>query len=258
MQRADIRDKLRRRLCVLFRYRSHLNRNRPDWNHAPRARFRIRPAAGAAEILGENPMKLAIGTAVLVLLACAITYGQEQDKDKDKDKPAQQEQKKQEPAPKERPQAQEQQKSPEHQQKAQEQEQKNQTKQTEKEKSDAAKQQQQAAKQQQQQAAKQQQVARQDHANPQGQQAQRDGGNRSSRRISEQEFHQHFGHEHQFHVTRSDDRRFSYGGYYWVYNDPWPSGWAYTDDVYVDEIDGEYYLIDPVHPGIRLLIIIAD
>ena len=28
--------------------------------------------------------------------------------------------------------------------------------------------------------------------------------------------------------------------------------------VYVDEIDGEYYLIDPVHPGIRLLVIISD
>jgi len=26
-----------RRLCVLFRYHSHLNRNRPDWDHAPRA-----------------------------------------------------------------------------------------------------------------------------------------------------------------------------------------------------------------------------
>jgi hypothetical protein len=203
-------------------------------------------------------MKLAIGTAVLVLLAGATTYGQEQDKDKDK--PARQEQKKQEPAANDRPQAQEQRKPQEHQQKAQEQEQqqKNQAKQTEKEKSDAAKQQQQAARQQQQQAAKQQQVARQDHANPQGQQAQRDGGNRSSRRISEQDFHSHFGREHTFRVTRSDDRRFNYGGYYFVYNDPWPSGWAYTDDVYVDEVDGEYYLIDPVHPGIRLLIVIVD
>jgi len=205
-------------------------------------------------------MKLAIGTAVLVLLAGFTTYGQEQDRDKDKDKPAQQEQKKQEPAAKDRPQAQEPQKSQEHQQKAQEQEQqqRNQAKQTEKEQSDGARQQQQAAKQQQQQAAKQQQVARQDHGNSQGQQAQRDGGNRSSRRISEQEFHSHFGREHTFHVSRSDDRRFSYGGYYFVYNDPWPSGWAYTDDVYVDEIDGEYYLIDPMHPGFRLLVVVAD
>ncbi|HEY2819409.1 MAG TPA: hypothetical protein VGJ06_00100 [Candidatus Acidoferrum sp.] len=228
------------------------------------------------ENLGERPMKIAIGTALLVLLAGATTYAQEQEKEK----PAQQE-KKQEPAAKEHSQAQEhekgqerekaqqqQQKNQEHQ--AQEQ-QKNQTKQVEKEKSDATKQQQQAAKQQQQQqqhqqqGAKQQQVAhqqqqqqiaRQDHAN--AQQAQRDGGNRNAHRISEQDFHAHFGREHHFRVSRSEDHRFNYGGYYWVYNDPWPSNWAYTDDVYVDEIDGEYYLIDPVHPGIRLLIVIGD
>jgi hypothetical protein len=215
-------------------------------------------------------MKLALGTALLVLLAGTTMYAQEQDKEKDK--PAQQEEKKQEPAAKEheQPKAQEQQKAQD-QQKAQHQaqeQQKDQAKQTEKERSDAAKQQQQAAHQQQQQAAKQQQqaakqqqvdkqqVARQDHA--QNEQAQRDGGNRNTHRISEQDFHAHFGREHTFRVARSNDHRFNYGGYYWVYNDPWPSGWAYTDAVYVDEIDGEYYLIDPVHPGLRLLIVIAD
>jgi hypothetical protein len=200
-------------------------------------------------------MKLAIGTALLVLLAGTTMYAQQQDKDKDKDKPSQQEEKKQEPAAKEheQPRAQEQQKAQD-QQKAQhqaQQQQKDQARQDEKAKSDAAKQQQQAAKQQQ-----QQQVARQDHA--QNQQAQRDGNNRNARRIPEADFHSHFGREHTFRVTRSDDRRFNYGGYYFVYNDPWPSGWAYTDAVYVDEIDGEYYLIDPVHPDIRLLIVIAS
>jgi outer membrane biosynthesis protein TonB len=207
------------------------------------------------ENLGEKSMKLAIGTALLVLLAGTTMYAQEQDKEKDK--PAQQEEKKQEPAAKEheQPKAQDQ---PKAQHQAQEQ-QKDQSKQDEKAKSDAAKQQQQAAHQQQQQAAKQQQqqqVARQDH--PQNQQTQRDGANRNARRIPESDFHSHFGREHTFRVSRSDDRRFSYGGYYFVYNDPWPSGWAYTDDVYVDEIDGEYYLIDPVHPGIRLLVVVAS
>jgi len=199
-------------------------------------------------------MKLALATVLLVLLAGTTMYAQEQDKDK----PAQQEEKKQEPAAKEheQPKAQEQQKAQD-QQKTQHQAQEQQkAKQTEKEKSDAAKQQQQAAHQQQQQAAKQQQVARQDHA--QNTQAQRDGGNGNARRISEQDFHEHFGREHTFRVARNDDRRFNYGGYYWVYNDPWPSGWAYTDAVYVDEIDGEYYLIDPVHPGVRLMIVVAS
>jgi outer membrane biosynthesis protein TonB len=210
-------------------------------------------------------MKLAIGTALFVLLAGTSAYAQDQEKEK----PAPKEEKKQEPAAKEHPQAQEkheqhdkaqeqpkaqeQQKAQQHQ--AQEQ-QKNQSKQVEKEKSDAAKQQQGAKQQQVARQQQQQQVAHQDHA--QNQQAQRDGGNRNARRISEQDFHSHFGREHSFRVTRSEDRRFNYGGYYWVYNDPWPSGWAYTDDVYVDEIDGEYYLIDPVHPGVRLMIVIGD
>jgi outer membrane biosynthesis protein TonB len=196
-------------------------------------------------------MKIALGTALLVLLAGSTMYAQEQDKEKDK--PAQQEEKKPEPA-REQPKAQEQQKTQEQQK-----DQAKQAKQDEKAKSDAAKQQQQAAHQQQQQATKQQQqqqVAKQDHA--QNQQAQRDGANRNARRIPEADFHSHFGREHTFRVTRSDDHRFNYGGYYFVYNDPWPSGWAYTDAVYVDEIDGEYYLIDPVHPGIQLLIVIVS
>jgi hypothetical protein len=213
-------------------------------------------------------MKVAIGTALFVLLAGSSLHAQEQEKDK----PAQKEEKKQEPAAKEHRATHEQEKAqPQEQSKAQErqaqqhqEQQKDQTKQTERENSGAEKQQQQTAKQQQQQAAKQQQVAkqqqqqvaRQEHVNTQ--QAQRDGGNRNARRINEQEFHQHFGREHEFRVTRSEDRRFNYGGYYWAYNDPWPSDWAYTDEVYVDEIDGEYYLIDPVHPGLRLLVVIAD
>jgi hypothetical protein len=60
-------------------------------------------------------------------------------------------------------------------------------------------------------------------------------------------------------VRRSDDRRFNYGGYYFQYTDAWPSDWNYdNDDVYIDYIDGEYYLINPRHPGVRLLVVIAD
>ena len=43
-----------------------------------------------------------------------------------------------------------------------------------------------------------------------------------------------------------------------MYNDPWPTEWSYDDEVYVDEIDGEYYLIDPVRPGLRILVIVQD
>jgi hypothetical protein len=204
-------------------------------------------------------MKLAIGTALFVLLAGTMAYAQEQEKEKEK--PAPQQEKKQEPA-KEQPRAQEHQQQDRQQQEqrnAQEQQkdkQKVQAQQSEKERANAEKQQQQTEKQQQQ-TAKQQQVAKQQER-VNAQQAQRDGGNHNARRIREEDYRSHFGREHAFRVTRSDNRRFNYGGYWFVYNDPWPAGWSYSDDVYVDEIDGEYYLIDPVHPGIRLLIIVAD
>ena len=35
---------------------------------------------------------------------------------------------------------------------------------------------------------------------------------------------------------------------------PWPTGWGYSDPVYVDYIDGEYFLLSPVHPGVQIAI----
>ena len=32
--------------------------------------------------------------------------------------------------------------------------------------------------------------------------------------------------------------RFQYGGYWFGFNEPWPSGWYYTDDVYVEYVGG--------------------
>jgi len=64
-----------------------------------------------------------------------------------------------------------------------------------------------------------------------------------------------FGREHTFHVTQSDfnnGRRFAYGGYSFGFVDPWPSNWLYTQDVYVVEINGVYYLCNPMFPGVNL------
>ena len=36
--------------------------------------------------------------------------------------------------------------------------------------------------------------------------------------------------------------------------DPWPVGWLYTDNVYVDYINGGYFLCDPIHPGVNISI----
>jgi hypothetical protein len=77
-------------------------------------------------------------------------------------------------------------------------------------------------------------------------------------RIPDEKFRANFGREHTFHIghpTIVEGRpRFQYGGYSFVMVEPWPVGWAYTDAVYIDFIDGAYYLIDPVHPGVQIVV----
>jgi outer membrane biosynthesis protein TonB len=94
--------------------------------------------------------------------------------------------------------------------------------------------------------AQQQQQAH--HAQPTG----------SHGRIPDDRFRASFGREHRFHVNRSDfqggSRRFQYGGFWFNVLDPWPVGWLYTDDVYVDYINGGYFLCNPVHPGVYISI----
>ena len=46
--------------------------------------------------------------------------------------------------------------------------------------------------------------------------------------------------------------RFQYGGYWFGYNQEWPSGWDYNDGFYVEYIDGVYYMFNMRHPGFRL------
>jgi hypothetical protein len=88
------------------------------------------------------------------------------------------------------------------------------------------------------------------------QQAQRAGGNGG--RIPEDRFRANFGREHVFVINRpviiEGQPRFQYGGYWFGFGEPWPVGWAYSDNVYVDYVDGGYYLYNPVHPGIRIVI----
>lgn len=77
-------------------------------------------------------------------------------------------------------------------------------------------------------------------------------------RIPDDRFRAHFGREHTFSIGRpvivEGTPRFQYGGYWFVIAQPWPVGWAYTDVVFVDYIDGGYFLLSPVHPGIQISI----
>lgn len=82
------------------------------------------------------------------------------------------------------------------------------------------------------------------------------------RRIPDDQFRAHFGREHHFHVQRDQIVNVSqpivvYGGYSWQLAEPWPSDWSYDDDCYIDEVDGEYFLFDVLHPGIRIAVFLA-
>jgi hypothetical protein len=77
-------------------------------------------------------------------------------------------------------------------------------------------------------------------------------------RIPDDKFRAHFGREHTFRIGHptvvGGQPRFQYGGYWFVMVDAWPAGWGYEDEVYVDYIDGVYYLIDPQHPGVQIVV----
>jgi hypothetical protein len=84
------------------------------------------------------------------------------------------------------------------------------------------------------------------HAQPAGQ-----GG-----RIPDDKFRAHFGRSHTFHPSRpqvvNGQPQFQYGGYSFIMVEAWPVGWAYSDDCYIDYVDGEYFLFDLLHPGVRI------
>ncbi len=73
-------------------------------------------------------------------------------------------------------------------------------------------------------------------------------------RIPDDRYKANFGREHRFHVNQSDyhNRRFQYGGYWFGFEGEWPSNWLYTQDVYVIEIDGVYYLCNANYPGVNI------
>jgi primosomal protein N' len=79
---------------------------------------------------------------------------------------------------------------------------------------------------------------------------------RGSGRIPDDRFRSNFGSEHTFVINEpvmvGGFSRFQYGGFWFGFENPWPVGWYYTDNVYVDFIDGGYYLCNPYYPGARV------
>jgi hypothetical protein len=110
-------------------------------------------------------------------------------------------------------------------------------------------------------------AARQDDAKPPKQaehpdqasdRAQRADNKRSGGRIPDDKFRANFGRQHTLIINRTTivegQPRFQYSGYWFALVDPWPVGWAYSDQCFIDYVDGEYFLFDLLHPGARIAI----
>ena len=219
-------------------------------------------------------LKYILGATALSFVLAGTAYPQQE---QEKEKPQQQEQKpeqKQAEQPKRQPaeqpktqQRQEQQSANKQQQQEQknEQKQQKQEQQSSKQQNEQQKQSEQANRahqdqqkqvtrqqqdEQKQQQRQQQQVAKQQRTD------ERDHSDHGHGRIPDDRFRASFGREHRFRVGHFDNRRFQYGGYWFSFNEGWPVGWAYTDDFYIDFIDGQYYLIDLSHPGVQLLLVV--
>jgi hypothetical protein len=223
-----------------------------------------------------KPIKIISTTALFLLFGIALTVEARQEKQEEKAKPAQQEQ---QAKPEKQQQAKGQQ-QPQHQQqqsKGQEQPQQHQQQQP---KGQQQSQQHQQAKGQEQPQQHQQQQAK-GQQQPQQHQQQQSGSShppqrtqeamvrqreqpalhlsaRGGGRIPDERFHSNFGHDHHFRVGNpvmvGGYSRFQYGGYWFGFVQPWPVGWYYTDDVYIDYVDGGYYMYNPYYPGARFSI----
>ena len=93
------------------------------------------------------------------------------------------------------------------------------------------------------------------HARPSG----------KSAHIPDQKFKASFGRQHTFRVNRvinqttivAGQTQFVTGGFTFIILDPWPAEWLFTDDVFIDFVDDEYFLIDVLHPGIRVALFVV-
>jgi len=207
-------------------------------------------------------------TALFLLLGLAVPAHARQEKQEEKTKPPKQEQQakpeKQEQA---KPQKQEQAKPEKQTQAKPQQQQKQEQAKAPKPEQQAKPQQQQ--KQQQAKSDKQQQSAS-SHGGPQRSQqamtAQRAQpqlrlSSRGTGRIPDDRFRSNFGSGHSFHmgnpVMVGGYSRFQYGGFWFGFVDPWPVDWYYTDDFYIDYVDGGYYMYNPYYPGARFAITVV-
>jgi len=194
---------------------------------------------------GEKRMKLLLGVLLgFAIAGSPLLAGQEPG---DKEKQKQEEPKKQEPQPKAHP-DQKQEPAPSAKQEKQDEKQQ----QTDK--------QQQADQKQ----SKDQDKKARENNPPQAQSQNRQQNNRqqygqeSHERIPPQKFQADFGRDHHFRVKRLEQgRRFEYSGYSFELVQAWPADWSYDDECYIEQDADGYYLVDLIHPEVRVLVIVV-
>ena len=102
---------------------------------------------------------------------------------------------------------------------------------------------------------------RQENRQEAGQQQDRARAGGNGGRIPEDRFRAQFGREHHFAMRRPEvvegRPTFQYGGYSFVLVDAWPPEWAYSDDCYIDYLDGDYFLFNLRHPEMRLALMVV-
>lgn len=80
------------------------------------------------------------------------------------------------------------------------------------------------------------------------------------RRFDHDYFRGHYGRDHVFFWGHCGwygrpyyvGSRFQYGGAWFVIVDPLPDYWILDDGYYIDEYGDEYYIINPLYPGVRV------
>jgi len=215
-----------------------------------------------------KPIGVISTTALFLVLGIATPAEARQEKPENQEEKAKPEKQEQAKAPK-----QEQEARPEKQQEAKAPKQEQQAKPEKQEQARAPKQEREAkpAKQQEQAKGQQEQQQHQQQAafsqrpqrTPQAEATQRAQPElrlsaRGSGRIPDERFRSNFGRDHEFRIGNpvlvGGYSRFQYGGYWFGFVEQWPVGWYYTDDVYIDYVDGGYYMYDPYYPGARFAI----
>jgi hypothetical protein len=77
-------------------------------------------------------------------------------------------------------------------------------------------------------------------------------------RIPPQKFQADFGRDHHFRVKHLEQgRRFEYSGYSFELVQAWPADWSYDDECYIEQDTDGYYLVDLIHPEVRVLVIVV-